>query len=84
MRRVKVLVVDGLEMACRATRAVGWLPGWHRVYPQCLFARWSSALDYRWATRRWPVHDEDGDSAWVDWHESLTDRARGAGHWHHW
>jgi hypothetical protein len=84
MKWLEVRIVDGLELACRGTRFVEWLPGWHRVYPQCLFARWSSQLDARWRTNRWPVHDEDGVSAWKRWWDALPDEERSSGHWHHW
>jgi hypothetical protein len=84
MDAVKRRLVDGLEVACRATRLVEWIPGWHRIYPQCLFARWSSHLDHRWGTGRWPVHDEDGDDAvWASL-ENLSQDQLDRGHWHHW
>jgi hypothetical protein len=28
MRRVEVLIVNGLEVACRQTRHLEWIPGW--------------------------------------------------------
>jgi hypothetical protein len=84
MMTVKRAIVDGLESACRATRVVEWIPGWHRIYPQCLLARWSSHLDYIWRTGHWPVHDEDGFDAWAEWYESLREDELVEGHWHHW
>jgi hypothetical protein len=84
MDGLKRRAVDGLELACRATRAAEWIPGWHRVYPQCLFARWSSHLDYRWETGRWAMHDEDGDDTWTAWFDDLSEKQRAGGHWHHW
>ena len=80
---VKRRVVDGLEVACRATRHVEWIPGWHRAYPQCLFARWSSHLDHHWGTGRWPIHDEYGDDASTTWLDEMPEAEPG-GHWHHW
>jgi hypothetical protein len=80
---LKRRVVDGLEAACRATRHVEWIPGWNRVYPRCLFARWSSHLDHRWGTGRWPIHDEEGDEAMTTWLDNMPE-AKSGGHWHHW
>lgn len=75
-------VVVALERACTATRYVEKLPGWHRLYPQCLFARWSNALDERWNTGVWPAHD-DYDK-WSEWFENLPEGELRNGHWHHW
>jgi len=76
-------VVDGLEIACRATRLVEWMPRWHRIYPNCTMARWSSDLDLRWQTGRWPIHDADGWEAWDEWFEGVeVDESKG--HWHVW
>jgi hypothetical protein len=84
MKSPKVLIVDGLEVACRATRYVEWIPGWFRIYPECRFARLSCSLDYRWGTGRWPVHDEDGWDAWESWWDGLTDEQKFSGHSHAW
>ena len=82
MRRLRVLVIDGLEVACRLTRALEWLPGWSRVY-QCQLARWSNQLDARWHTKRWPLHGSAlGGEEWEAWYEELTVTGREAGHWH--
>ncbi len=83
MQSVKRRVVDGLEVACRATRLVEWIPGWHRVYPRCFFARLSSRLDHRWGTARWPIHDEDDDDAWDEWIDNLQ-AAKPDKHCHAW
>lgn len=77
-------IVDGLERACRATRYVECLPGWQRVYPRCVLARWSAELEFRWKTHRWPVHDADGFDAWDEWWESLDSEGLASGHWHAW
>jgi len=84
MKWVQARIVDALERACTATQWVDWLPGWHRVYPRCLFARWSSSLDYRWQTGRWAVHDEDGYEAWEQWYDGLSPEEHGSGRWHFW
>jgi hypothetical protein len=81
MHGVKRTIVDGLEVACRATRFIEWMPGWHRVYPQCLFARWSFELDERWATARWPAHADD---EWDEWFDGLPQEELRGGNWHHW
>jgi hypothetical protein len=84
MRQVEVLIVNGLEVACRQTRYLEWIPGWNRVY-HCELARWSSQLDQRWATGRWPIHAApgvEGWDAWEEWYESLSDEERKRGHWH--
>ena len=78
-------IVEGLELGCRATRLVEWVPGWNRVY-HCDLARWSNQLDARWETGKWPVHGS-GLEGWDEWHawwESLTDQRRIARHWHVW
>jgi hypothetical protein len=83
MLRIRVLIVDGLEVACRLTRALEWIPGWNRIY-QCHLAGWSNQLDARWGTGRWPTHGS-GLAAWDDWeawYEGLTDTERDQGHWH--
>lgn len=81
---VKRLIVDGLEVACRATRFLEWIPGWRRVYPTCLLARLSSRLDARWTLDRWPVHDEDGWDAWERWFDNQQPTDVSSGHWHAW
>jgi hypothetical protein len=83
MKWVQARIVDALEMACRATRFVEWRPGWDHLYPRCQIARLSSQLDYRWHTNRWPIHDEDGDDAWDEWWDGLSDERRASG-WHNW
>ena len=87
MRRVEVLIVDGLEKACRQTRYLEWLPGWGRLY-HCTLAKWSNQLDRRWSTGRWPIHSEEdefgSDEEWETWFESLSDEEHQQGHWHAW
>ena len=73
-------VVVSLEVACRATRFVEWVPGWTRVY-WCLLARSSNRLDKRWETGVWPQHDW---AEWEAWWESLTPEEHENGHWHAW
>jgi len=74
--------VDGLEVACRATRYVEWIPGWRRVYPRCLLARWSNWLDERWGTGRWPTHHDYEE--WEAWYDTLPEDELRSGHWHAW
>ncbi len=74
-------VVNALEATCRATRFVEWVPGWRLVYPQCLFARWSNALDKRWGTEVWPQHDWE---EWQTWWDGLERDDHDRGHWHAW
>jgi hypothetical protein len=81
MRRVEVLIGNGLEVACRQTRYLEWIPGWNRVY-HCKLANWSSQLDQRWATSRWPIHPArgvEGWDEWEQWYESLSDEERQRG-----
>src|SRR5947208_11125273 len=84
MKWVQMRIVDGLERTCAATRFVEWIPGWRHVYPRCLFARWSTALDYRWGTERWPVHDEDGEAAWERWYALADPKKLQSSHTHFW
>ena len=85
MRKLRQLLVDGLEVACRATRFLEWMPGWSRVY-HCGLARWSNRLDERWGTGRWPVHGSvaRGRDEWEVWFEGVSDTAGECGHWHAW
>jgi hypothetical protein len=85
MRPLQRWIVDVLEIGCRATRLVEWVPGWNRLY-QCDLAKWSNELDARWGTERWPVHEstfQDWDD-WGTWWDSLSDDERLGGHWHSW
>jgi hypothetical protein len=78
MRLMRRWIVDGLELGCRATRLVGWVPGWNHVY-HCQLAKWSNQLDARWDTGRWPVHAASGPEGWEEWEawwNSLTDEQR--------
>lgn len=68
----------------RSNSFVEWLPGWRHVYPSCQFARWSSALDYRWGTGRWSVHDPDGEEAWESWYETQNVESLTSSHTHFW
>lgn len=78
---VKRVVVDGLEVACRATRWVEWIPGWHHVYPRCLLARLSNQLDHHWGLGGWPTHSDD---EWDRWFDTLSSDELVTGHWHTW
>jgi hypothetical protein len=81
VQEARALLVDALERACAATRLVEWVPGWHRIYPQCLLARWSAALDHRWSLGKWsPADDEE----WETWFDNLPESELQRGHWHHW
>jgi hypothetical protein len=84
VKPVRAAVVDALEIACGATRLLEWVPGWHRLYRQCQLARWSSQLDHRWGTGRWPTHDADGHDAWEEWFDNLPESDLAKAHWHHW
>jgi hypothetical protein len=84
MRRVEILIVNGLKVACRQTRHLEWIPGWKRIY-HCELAKWSRALDQRWATDRWPVHEAPGPEGWEEWERwfgSLSDQDIERSHWH--
>jgi hypothetical protein len=74
--------VVAIERACTATRHVENVPGWNRIYPQCLFARWSADLDTRWNTGVWSPHDDYDE--WSEWFDNLTGHELSRGHWHNW
>jgi hypothetical protein len=84
MDAIKRRVVDGLEVTCRATPVVEWIPGWRRLYPRCFLAQWSNRLDDRWETGRWPVHDDEGWEAREVGFENLSEEELDQGHWHAW
>jgi hypothetical protein len=84
MRKVEVFIVSGLEVTCRSTRHLEWIPGWNRIY-HCELAKWSNQLDKRWSTGRWSTHAAAGLEGWDDWeqwYESLSDEERERTHWH--
>jgi hypothetical protein len=86
MPSVRRLLVDTLEVGCRATRLIEWVPGWNRLY-HCQLARWSNQLDARWSTGRWPLHNAPGPEGWDEWeawYDSLTEEQKDTGHWHVW
>ena len=79
---MKARIVDGLERACWTMRHFERLPLLGHLYPRCLFARWSWALDRRWGTQRWPYSDED---EWDTWWDGLSDAEKfGGARWHVW
>ena len=84
MGRIERWIVDGLERACTATRLFEWIPGWRRVYPSCFLAHMSNRLDARWATNRWPIHDDDESEIWERWYDELPEGELAKGHWHGW
>jgi hypothetical protein len=85
VRRIKIWTVQSLEVGCRVTRFVEWVPGWKRVY-HCNLARLSNQLDARWHTGQWHTHGSglEGWDEWDAWFSSQSDERLATGHWHAW